>query len=144
MRLPPATPPIEAAATKQKNDDYDDKKRGHVHGFSFLRQKRIPRHPSTVPWELNFAGRIFVAARGKREGQVLATEVWKAEEMGCRAFSLPVVENDEGSCTLRGNGNCSWRCLDGPEHRLPGGKGTQEELSHQVDNWFPPLPSARA
>ena len=36
--LPPTTPPIEAAATEQKNDDYDDKKRGHVHGFSFVVQ----------------------------------------------------------------------------------------------------------
>jgi hypothetical protein len=34
--LPPAAPPIETAATEQKNDDYDDKKRGRVHGFSAL------------------------------------------------------------------------------------------------------------
>jgi hypothetical protein len=38
LGLPPAIPPIEASATEQKNDDYGDKKRSHVHGFSFLRQ----------------------------------------------------------------------------------------------------------
>ena len=32
--LPPASPSIEATATEQKNDDYNDKKRGDVHGFS--------------------------------------------------------------------------------------------------------------
>jgi hypothetical protein len=31
--LPPAASPIETTTTEQKNDDYDDKKRGCVHDF---------------------------------------------------------------------------------------------------------------
>jgi hypothetical protein len=44
--LPPAAAPIETTATEQKNDDYDDKKRGRVHGFSVL-SKAFPRHPGS-------------------------------------------------------------------------------------------------
>jgi len=36
--LPPASSPVEATAAEQKNNDYDDKKRGHVHGFYVLGQ----------------------------------------------------------------------------------------------------------
>jgi hypothetical protein len=34
--LPPASSPIEAATTEQKNDDYNDKKRGRVHDICVL------------------------------------------------------------------------------------------------------------
>jgi hypothetical protein len=34
--LPPASSPIEPTTTEQKNDDYNEKKRGRVHGFSVL------------------------------------------------------------------------------------------------------------
>ena len=61
--LPPTTPPIEATVTEQKNNDYDDKKRGHVHGFSFVVAKRIPRHLGTARCKLNFAGRILLRRR---------------------------------------------------------------------------------
>jgi hypothetical protein len=36
--LPPASSPVEATAAEQKNNDYDDKKRGYVHGFYVLGQ----------------------------------------------------------------------------------------------------------
>jgi hypothetical protein len=36
--LPPPSPPIEATAAEQNNDNYNDEKRGHVHGFSVLSQ----------------------------------------------------------------------------------------------------------
>ena len=61
--LPPPSPPIEATATEQKNDNYNDKKRGHVHGFSVLSQSLSQGILDPARWALNIAGCIFVATR---------------------------------------------------------------------------------
>ena len=59
--LPPPPPPIEATATEQKNDNYNDKKRGHVHGFSVPSQSLSQGILDPSRWALNIAGCIFVA-----------------------------------------------------------------------------------
>jgi hypothetical protein len=75
--LPPPSPPIEATAAEQNNDNYNDEKRGHVHGFSVLSQAytkaswiRLARH-LTLP--AAFLLRPRPAGR-----EVLAIEAWKS------------------------------------------------------------------
>jgi hypothetical protein len=48
--LPPASSPVETAATEQNNNDYNDKKRGHVHGFSVLSQLFNPSPTTQAPF----------------------------------------------------------------------------------------------
>jgi hypothetical protein len=64
--LPPASPSIKTTATEQKNDDYNDQKRCHVHDFSVLIQIVPEGILDPAHCALNFAGRIFVATFVKR------------------------------------------------------------------------------
>jgi hypothetical protein len=98
--LPPATPPIEATATEQKNDDYDDKKRGRVHGF--LPRQSVSRGLlAPLGANLNVAGRIFVAAPARtsgardRLGKLERNGKERRRESECpAAYSGPTVQRD--------------------------------------------------
>jgi hypothetical protein len=78
--LPPPSPPIEATATEQKNDYYNDKKRGHVHGFSVLSQSLSPGILDPARWALNIAGRIFVATPASESVRCSRSKHGRAEE----------------------------------------------------------------
>jgi hypothetical protein len=81
--LPPASPPVEAPTTEQDNDDYNDKKRGHVHGFCVLRQS-APNIRNPARHAFNFADLIFVATFGQREREVSGRGARRPTELSAR------------------------------------------------------------
>ena len=109
--LPPAAPPIEAAATKQKNDDYDDKKRGHVHGFSFLRQSVsrgiLARLAANLTLPAAFLLRPPASVRVRCSRPKFGKR--RRRPIGCRAFSLPDKTTSASHPLAVCTGYCAYR-----------------------------------
>ena len=78
--LPPPSPPIEATATEQKNDNYNDKQHGHVHRFSVLSQSLSRGILDPARWALNIAGRIFVATPASESVRCSRSKHGRTEE----------------------------------------------------------------
>jgi hypothetical protein len=111
VSLPPAAPPIEAAATKQKNDDYDDKKRGHVHGFSFLRQSVsrgiLARLAANLTLPAAFLLRPPASVRVRCSRPKFGKR--RRRSIGCSAFSLPDKTTSASHPLAVCTGYCTYR-----------------------------------